>query len=89
QGHSPGFRIENLGGTNYFGYVYAKLKDANSGISYKLALTTDLVNVGWTTNTGYIVYGTYVAPSGDFDYVTNVTTTVESAKYIRLIIEQL
>ncbi|MCF7817887.1 MAG: hypothetical protein K9M54_08400, partial [Kiritimatiellales bacterium] len=22
QGHSPGFRIENLGGTNYFGYVY-------------------------------------------------------------------
>ncbi|MCF7818233.1 MAG: autotransporter-associated beta strand repeat-containing protein [Kiritimatiellales bacterium] len=87
QGNSPVFGAQTLGGTNYFGYIYPKLKDPNSSITYKLALTTDLVNIGWTTNSGYIVYGTYIAPSGDFNYVTNVTTTVESAKFIRLIIE--
>ena len=33
-------------------------------------------------------YGTNVV-AGDFDYVTNITTTVESKKYVRLIIESL
>ncbi|MCF7816489.1 MAG: autotransporter-associated beta strand repeat-containing protein [Kiritimatiellales bacterium] len=87
QGNAPVFGTQTLGGTNYFGYIYPQLKDTNSGISYTLALTSDLVNGPWTTNSGYIVYGTNVMGSGDFDYVTNVTTTVAGQKFIRLIIE--
>ncbi|MCF7818100.1 MAG: autotransporter-associated beta strand repeat-containing protein [Kiritimatiellales bacterium] len=87
QGTSPVFGMQNVGGTNYFGYIHPQLKAVDSGISYKLALTTDLVNTGWTTNSGYVVLGTNVPVSGEFDFVTNVTTTVEGKKFIKLIIE--
>ncbi|MCF7816426.1 MAG: hypothetical protein K9M54_00960 [Kiritimatiellales bacterium] len=86
QGISPGFAIQNVGGTNYFGYVHPQLAaDQNSGLSYYLELTPDLVIPSWT-NADYLVYGTNVT-GGTFDYVTNITGTVESKKFIRLIIE--
>ncbi|MCF7817030.1 MAG: hypothetical protein K9M54_04045 [Kiritimatiellales bacterium] len=86
-GTSPTFGSVNVGGTNYFGYIYPQLSDVNSGLAYSLNLTTDLVNIPWT-NTGYIVWGTNVT-GGALDFVTNVTTTVAAQKFIRLIIENL
>lgn len=86
QGLSSGFAIQNVGGTNYFGYVHPQLAaDQNSGLSYYLELTPDLAIPSWT-NAGYVVYGTNVT-GGTFDYVTNITSTVEDKKFVRLIIE--
>jgi len=75
----------DVGGTNYFGYVHPQLSDTNSGLSYFLELTTDLVSGVWT-NSGYSVLGTNVT-GGKMNYVTNVTDTVGSKKFIRLMIE--
>ncbi|MCF7817298.1 MAG: hypothetical protein K9M54_05390 [Kiritimatiellales bacterium] len=86
QGTSPVFGTVDVGGTNYFGYVYPQLSDPNSGLSYSLAITTDLVFPNWVTNSGYLVYGTNVTGNA-LDEVTNITTTVENQKFIRLIIE--
>ncbi|MEA2068912.1 MAG: hypothetical protein U9P12_06915, partial [Verrucomicrobiota bacterium] len=87
QGTSPGFDIQNVGGTNYFGYVHPQLADPDSGITYHLELNTDLVSGIWT-NAGYLVTGTNDT-GGELDFVTNVTDTVDSQKYLRLIIESL
>lgn len=87
QGTAPTFGVVNMGGTNWFGYIHPQLKDPQSGITYKLALTTDLMNVGWATNSGYFVLGTNVPVSGDLNYVTNVTDTTATKKFIKLIIE--
>ncbi|MCF7864266.1 MAG: hypothetical protein K9L89_05710 [Kiritimatiellales bacterium] len=85
QGTAPTFGTVNVGGTNYFGYIHPQLSDPASGLTYSLALTTDLVYPTWATNSGYIVTGTNFV--GPLDFVTNVTDTVDSKKYIRLIIE--
>ncbi len=85
QGTAPVSGIENVGGTNYFGFVYPQLCDPDCGLSYSLEVTSDLVSGSWT-NIGYQVLGTNVT-GGDLDFVTNVTDTVESQKFIRLIIE--
>ncbi len=81
RGISPVYAAD--GGT--FSYIHPQRSDANSGITYHLELNTDLVAGVWT-NAGYTVDGTNIV-AGDFDYVTNTTTTVEAEKFIRLIIE--
>ncbi len=86
QGTSPVFGSLNVGGTNWFGYIHPQLAaDQNSGLTYYLELNTDLVAGAWT-NAGYRIYGTNVT-GGDLDFVTNLTTTVDSKKFIRLKIE--
>ena len=85
RGTSTEFGIMDVGGTNWFGYVHPQLSDPDSGLSYYLELNTDLVSGTWT-NSGYTVAGTNVT-GGELDFVTNVTDTVESQKFIRLIIE--
>jgi len=87
QGTSPVFGIENDGGTNTFGYIHPQLAATNSGITYHLELNTDLVAGTWI-NAGYLVIGTNDT-GGELDFVTNVTSTVEDEKFIRLIIESL
>ncbi|MCF7817031.1 MAG: hypothetical protein K9M54_04050 [Kiritimatiellales bacterium] len=86
-GTSPTYGTMNVGGTNYFGYIYPQLSGTNSGLAYSLELTTNLMYIPWT-NTGYVVWGTNVT-GGALDFVTNVTTRVEAQKYIRLIIQNL
>lgn len=85
QGASSVCSVENVGGTNWFGFVHPQLSDPDCGLSYSLELTTSLLSGTWT-NAGYAVLGTNVT-GGDLDYVTNVTETVDSQKFIRLIIE--
>ena len=85
QGTAPVFGVENIGGTNWFGYVYPQLSGPASSLNYYLELNTNLVSGIWT-NAGYLVYGTNVT-GRELDFVTNVIDTVESRKYIRLIIE--
>ncbi len=85
QGVSPESAIANVGGTNWFGYVYPQLSTPNSGLSYSLELSTDIALGNWT-NAGYVVTGTNVT-GGALDFVTNVTDTVDGQKFIRLIIE--
>ncbi|MCK5675848.1 MAG: hypothetical protein KAH99_02405, partial [Verrucomicrobia bacterium] len=85
QGTFPEFGIVNVGGRNWFGYLHPQLSDPDSGLSYFLELSTDLVNGSWT-NSGYTIAGTNVT-GGELDFVTNVTDTVNSQKFIKLIIE--
>lgn len=88
QGTSPEFGVVNVGGTNWFGYVHPQLPAVpDSGLSYSLELNTDLVDGTWT-NFGYTVMGTNVT-GGSLDFVTNVTSTIEDKKFIRLVIEEL
>ncbi len=86
QGTSPVFGVEDVGGTNYFGYVHPQLSDPASDITYSLALRADLTLGSWVTNAGYVITGTNVT-GGDLDFVTNVTDTVDGQKFIKLIIE--
>lgn len=85
QGTAPEFGIENIGGTNWVGYIHPQLSDLKSGLSYYLETCTDLATGIWT-NGGYTVAGTNVVV-GELDFVTNVISTVEDEKFIRLIIE--
>jgi len=85
-GTSPAFAVAEVGGSNVFGYVHPQRSDPDSGLTYSLALATDLVAGSWVTNAGYAITGTNVT-GGTLDFVTNATDTVESQKYIRLIIE--
>ena len=86
QGVSPTFGSMIMGGTNYFRYIHPQLKNPNSGISYHLEISTNLVSGSWV-NSGYSVLGTNVPAEGTLNYVTNITSMVDSKKYIRLIIE--
>lgn len=85
RGVSPVCGILNVGGVETFNYVYPQRSAADSGLTYSLEVTTDLVSGTWT-NAGYSVQGTNVT-GGTLDYVTNVTDTVDDQKFIRLIIE--
>ncbi|RLA39242.1 MAG: hypothetical protein DRR06_19455 [Gammaproteobacteria bacterium] len=76
------------GGANWFEYVYPKRSDANSGISYHLELTDDLIYTPWV-NSGYSIEGTGTIDS-EFDAVTNrISTEIEDEQFIRLVIEEL
>lgn len=85
QGTSPGCGIAGSGGTNWFEYVHPQLHDPDSGVVYYLEIADNLLFPAWT-NTGYEVTGTNVT-GGTLDFVTNITATVGSQKFIRLIIE--
>ncbi len=52
----------------------------------ELGWLEDLVVGDWA-NVGYTITGTNIT-SGDLDFVTNTTGTVEDEKFIRLMIEQ-
>lgn len=85
QGASSEWGVVNVGGTNEFVYVHPQLSAPDSGLTYTLELSTDLV-IGIWSNAGYAVMGTNVT-AGELDFVTNVTGMIEDSKYIRLIIE--
>jgi hypothetical protein len=85
QGFSPECSIVNEAGTNWFGYVHPQLADSDGSISYHLELSTDLISGTWT-NAGYLVLGTNIADE-TMHYVTNMVSTVEDQKFIRLVIE--
>lgn len=74
-------------GPDYFEYVYARRRNADSlGLNYRLEWTDDLVGTPWTN--AYIeVTGTNI--TGDaFDYVTNrISTEILPAQYLKLMIE--
>ena len=84
QGTSPEYAVIDSGGSNVFQYVYPQLSDSDSGLTYYLETTADLVGGTWT-NSGYAVSGTNVA--GVLDFVTNTVDMANSQKFIRLIIE--
>ena len=87
QGVSPVFAIVDDAGTSYFSYVHPQLAGPDSGVAYSLELNTGLVSGTWT-NAGYAVLGTNDT-GGELDFVTNLTSTAEDTKFIRLIIESL
>jgi autotransporter-associated beta strand protein len=67
-------------------YIHVKLSDANSGVTYTVKVTDDLVAPAWTTN-GVDEVGVGVLDA-KFNIVTNqVSTAVKDAQFIRLIIE--
>ncbi len=70
-----------------FLYIYARRTAANSGISYSLATSEDLVYDNAWTNNDTVVDG--IGPEADgFDTVTNSTPTDAAAKFIQLFIEE-
>ncbi|RKX43664.1 MAG: hypothetical protein DRP64_07895 [Verrucomicrobia bacterium] len=84
----PMYGAREDGGANWFEYVYPKRSDANSGISYHLELTDDLIYTPWA-NSGYSIAGTGTIDS-EFDAVTNrISTEIEDEQFIRLVIEEL
>jgi len=75
------------GGTNWFEYVYAKRSALDSGLTYYLELTDDLIYTDWA-NSGYEVVGTGTIDS-EFDAVTNrISTAVSDERFIRLMITE-
>ncbi len=72
-------------GAGGLAYVHAR-RAGDPSLAYYLNLTDNLVYPAWT-NQGYTVAGTNVT-GGTFDYVTNLIDTVDSAKFIKLIIEK-
>lgn len=89
QGYAPESGLIAENGTNWFVYVYPHLSATNSGVSYSLELTDDLVDGIWT-NAGYEVLGTGTdAFASGFDAVTNrVSTQDDPAQFIRLLINE-
>jgi hypothetical protein len=89
KGHSPESGIVSDSGTNWFVYVYPMMSDINSGLSYSIELTDDLVDGIWT-HVGYEVLGTGTdAFASGFDAVTNrVSTQDDPSQFIRLIINE-
>lgn len=80
QGASPEYAVVN----NVFQYVYPQLSDTESGLTYYLEVTSDLVAGIWTNN-GYTVTGTNIA--GSLDFVTNTVDMTDTQKFVRLVIE--
>lgn len=75
------------GGTNWFEYIYPKRSALDSGLTYHLETTDNLIYTAWA-DSGYTVQGTGTIDA-DFDAVTNrVSTEVEDEQFIRLIIEE-
>lgn len=85
EGLAPSHDVVNVGGTNWFSYVYPKLSDANSGLVYYLELTENLGAPAWA-NAGYFLAGTGTFSPG-FDAVTNAVPTEADTTFVRLVIE--
>ncbi len=84
QGIPPTYALNEDGGT--ITYVYPKRSNLNSGLTYYLELSTNLVDGTWI-NGGYDVVGTGVIDS-EFNAVTNqIPAEPEREKFIRLVIE--
>ena len=73
-----------LDGAGGLEYIHGQRSDDDS-LVYYLELTDDLVNPNWT-NSGYTVGSTNITGE-TLDLVTNSIPTVDSRKFIRLIIE--
>ena len=82
----PVYQTVADGSTNWFEYVYPKRSAPDSGLTYYLELTDDMLYSNWT-NSGYTVTGTGTIDA-DFDAVTNRVPTVMDERFIRLIIEE-
>ena len=87
RGHVPTSGIAEVGGTNWFGYVYAKRENAEAkGLTYSVEQNTDLVYGVWTTNTVEVL-GSGTLDS-EFNTVTNrIPADVEDRQFLKLIIE--
>jgi len=85
QGTLPAYSIVEEGGSNVLRCVHPQRAGPGSGLIYAFALSTNLVEGGWTTNSGYVITGTNVT-GGRLDFVTNVTNTADRQKYVRLLI---
>ena len=86
-GHVPTSGIVEVGGTNWFGYVYAKRKNADAeGLAYSVERSTDLVYGIWTNNVVEVL-GSGTLDS-EFNTVTNrVPSDIDAAQFLKLIIE--
>jgi hypothetical protein len=74
-------------GTNGFEYIYARRITANSGLSYWLEISTNLISGVWT-NSGYTTLPA-TALDADFELLTNrISTAGGTGKFIRLRIEK-
>lgn len=85
-GLAPSFRMTSINGTNQYAYAYAR-RAGDSGLTYHLELTTNLVGNSWT-NAGYTEVPTTTVLNAQFDAVTNLIPLVESRAFIRLVIEE-
>ncbi|RKY67664.1 MAG: hypothetical protein DRQ24_12560, partial [Candidatus Latescibacterota bacterium] len=81
--------IENVGGTNWFGYVYRRRVDAvERGLEYGVTLNdTGLVYGSWTNIGTSAEYAT-ASIDEDFEEVTNVFSTVEVKKFVGLEVKE-
>jgi hypothetical protein len=81
----PVFGIQNVGGTNWFGYVYTRRLDAAArGLDYGVIVNdSDLVLGSWT-NIGTSAEFSAGPIDADFESVTNVLSTTESKKFVSL-----
>ncbi len=85
-GYEPTYGSVADGGTNLFQFVHVKLTDENSGITYLVEATDDLVYSPWT-NLNVVIVGSGPFPPG-FETVTNrVPTAGKANQFMRLIIE--
>jgi hypothetical protein len=85
---ASGAQVEfKAAGTNGFEYIYVRRTTANSGLTYRLETSTNLVSGVWT-NSGYTTLPAAVLDA-NFEILTNRISTVGgTGKFIRLRIEQ-
>lgn len=86
QGYTPAVRIVNTDGTNQLLYVYGR-RSTDSGLTYRLETTDDLLAGPWT-NTGYSTAATTGVINASFASVTNWVPMVTNRTYVRLYIEE-
>ena len=87
QGISPVHGLVADVAGDWMRYVYPKLSDPNSGVTYHIEVNDDLLYGNWT-NANYTVTGTGTIDA-EFDSVTNkIPTTGKPAQFIRLIVEE-
>jgi hypothetical protein len=85
---ASGAQVEfKAAGTNGFEYIYVRRTTANSGLTYRLETSTNLVSGVWT-NSGYTTLPAAVLDA-NFEILTNRISTVGgTGKFIRLRIEK-
>jgi hypothetical protein len=75
--------VEN-GGTNWFGYVYNRRRDAATrGLDYSVIIAPDLVFGPWT-NIGTSAEYDAAIIDANFESVTNILSTTEDKKFVGL-----
>jgi len=87
-GVDPVSELVNVGGTNYIQYVHLRRKGALLGIDYKLKDTVNLVFIPMT-NDAAVASQSVGEYDANYETVTNLIPTTESAKFIRLQLEKL